>query len=88
MSQSDEKGYRIDHFRAIDGLDSRQAEAIKNSTTPVMKIQLLQNQKIIYAPTEEVGITLTNRAPRTTDIVIFGNSIMYNKQDVEAKTIV
>ena len=72
----------------IDGLDSRQAEAIKNATTPVVKIPLLQNQAIVYAPTEEVGITLTDRAPRTTDIVIFGSSIMYDKQDVEAKTTV
>lgn len=85
MSQPGEKGYRIDHFREIDGLDSRQAEAIKNATTPVVKIPLLQNQEIIYSPTEEVGITLTNRAPRTTDIVIFGSSIMYDKQDVVAK---
>ena len=69
----------------IDGLDSKQAEAIKNSTTPVIKIQLLQNQEIYYAPTKRDGITLTNRAPRTTDIVIFGSSIMYDKQDVEAK---
>ena len=85
MSQIDGKGYCIDHFTAIDGLDSKQAEAIKNATTPVIKIPLLQNQEIIYAPTEEVSFTLTNRAPRTTDIVIFGNSIMYDKQDVEAK---
>jgi len=85
VSQPDEKGYCIDRFRAIDGLDSRQAEAIKNATTPVVKIPLLQNQEIYYAPTKRDGITLTNRAPRTTDIVIFGNSIMYDKQDVEAK---
>ena len=85
MSQPGKKGYCIVRFRAIDGLDSRQAEAIKNSTTPVVKIPLLQNQEIVYAPTKRDGITLTNRAPHTTDIVIFGSSIMYDKRDVEAK---
>lgn len=85
MSQPGGKGYRIDRFRMIDGLDSNQAEAIKNSTTPVVKIPLLQNQEIYYAPTKRDGITLTNRAPRITDIVIFGSNIMYDKQDVEAK---
>ena len=85
MSQPGEKGYCIVRFRAIDGLDSRQAEAIKNATTPVVKIPLLQNQEIVYAPGEEGGITLTNRAPRTTNIVIFGNNIMYDKRDIKAK---
>ncbi len=86
MSRSDGKGYYVERFVMIDGLDSKQAEAIKNSTTPVVRIPLLQNQKIHYGPAEEYTVTITNRATHTTDIVVFGNSIMYNKRDVEVVT--
>ena len=83
MSQSGKHGYVIERFNWIEGLDSKQAEVVKNATTPVMKIQLLQNQKIQYADTDNVGISITNKMPRTTDVVFFGSNIMYNMQDAD-----
>lgn len=83
MSQSVKQGHTIEQFKGIRGLDSKQAEAIKNAASPVMRISLPQDQEIQYIDMNGQPSTIRNTVPHAIDIVIFGSNIMYNEHEVK-----
>ena len=83
MSQFDGRSHSMEQFVTIKGIDSKQSKIITNATGSAVQLPLYPNSHIFYTNARGESFKVTNKAMTIINIVIFGNNIMFNDQDVQ-----